>query len=152
MALAPISETPLLFVQPPSPAINGFVSVSQRCLCQGFVADRSSEDFPCAWENVGLRRGRETIHVTKTGHLRAVQMHLHLAILVCTANNFRLCIQGLFSHCTKALLPVLWCEKPSPPADSKSFSPDFELASLYPSTSLRTGYFPPSLSISVFGS
>lgn len=95
MVLAPSSETLLLFVQPPSPAINGFASVGQRCLCEGLVADQGSEDCPCAREDVGLRRGSETVHVT--GHLRAVQMHLHLEVLICTADNFRLHIQGLFS-------------------------------------------------------
>lgn len=133
MALAPSSETPLLFVQPPSPAINGFVSVGQRRLCQGFVADRSSEDCRCAWEDVGLRRGSETVHVTKTGCLRAVQMHLHLEVLVGTAANFGLHIRGPSSPSAQRLCFQFRGVR-TPPTDSSSFSPDLELASVHPPT------------------
>lgn len=39
----------------------------------------------------------------KTGNLRAVQMYLHLEVLECTADNFRLHIQGLFSPTAQRL-------------------------------------------------
>lgn len=78
MALAPTSETPLLFVQPPSLAINGFVSVGQRRLRQGFVAGRGSEDCPCAQADVGLRRGSEAVRLTKTEGPTAEQTRLRL--------------------------------------------------------------------------
>lgn len=78
MALAPSSEILLLFVQPPGLAINGFVSVGQRCLHQGFVADGGSEDCAYAREDMGLREGSENVLLTKTDGPASVQTHLRL--------------------------------------------------------------------------
>lgn len=97
--------TPLCPASQPS---NKWICVCRsEVLVSRFCCRSKLWGFSMCLEDVGLRRGSKIVHVTKTGHLRAGQMHLHLQVLACTADNFRLHIQGLFSQWAKAI-PSYW--------------------------------------------
>lgn len=78
-------------------------------------------------------------------------MHLHSEVLVCTSDNFRLHIQGLFSPTGQRFCFQFGGMKSHPLLLTATAFLSLELASLHPPTSLRTGYCPSSLSISALG-